>query len=192
MKTAGVVLAGGRSSRFGKPKMFEIHNGKTFYEHSLDALKNNGLSPLIISTNKDLSAQFKREDIRLIVEEEKLSYQGPLFAIHNVMSRVDDPEWFFILSCDIPFVTNEFVNEMLEFAEESDADAVVPVQGGRIQPLMALYHRRTMQHLEKMLEAEEHKLSQLLNDLHVLTIPFSEDDPAFININHAKDWSKDY
>ncbi|KZZ82642.1 molybdenum cofactor guanylyltransferase [Bacillus sp. SJS] len=192
MKMAGVVLAGGRSSRFGKPKMFELHNGKPFYEHSLDALKQNHLSPLVISTNEELVGQFKREDVRLIVEEESSSYQGPLYAIHNVMSRMDDPDWFFILSCDIPFVTAEFVDEMIGFANDSEADAVVPVQGGRIQPLMALYHKRTIENQEKMLAADEHKLEHLLNDLHVLTIPFPEDDPAFININHAKDWNKDY
>ncbi|AZB43135.1 molybdenum cofactor guanylyltransferase [Bacillus sp. FJAT-42376] len=192
MKMAGVVLAGGRSSRFGKPKMFEIHNGKAFYEHSLDALKFNQLSPLVISTNEELVQQFQREDVRLIVEKESASYQGPLYAIHNVMSSMDSAEWFFILSCDIPFVTNEFVSEMISFAQDSEADAVVPVQGGRIQPLMALYHKRTMPSFEKMLAADEHKLAHLLNELHVLTIPFSEDDAAFININHAKDWNTDY
>ncbi|MTH51936.1 NTP transferase domain-containing protein [Bacillus mangrovi] len=192
MKTAGVVLAGGKSSRFGKPKMFESHEGKAFYEHSLDALKVNQLSPLVISTNHELVHRFEREDVRLIVEEESNSYQGPLYAIHNVISKMDDTEWFFILSCDIPYVTAEFVKEMVSFAEESEADAVVPVQGGRIQPLMALYHKKTETNFEKMLAADDHKLVHLLNDLHVLTIPFAEDDPAFININTATDWNNDY
>lgn len=34
----GILLAGGKSSRFGSLKMFAEHNGKAFYHHSLDAI----------------------------------------------------------------------------------------------------------------------------------------------------------
>lgn len=42
MKIAGVVLAGGQSSRYGQPKMFELFAGQPLYKHSLTALQKIG------------------------------------------------------------------------------------------------------------------------------------------------------
>lgn len=39
MKIAGIVLAGGQSSRYGQPKMFEMFAGQPLYKHSLIALQ---------------------------------------------------------------------------------------------------------------------------------------------------------
>lgn len=43
MKIAGIVLAGGQSSRYGQPKMFEMFAGQPLYKHSLIALQKNQL-----------------------------------------------------------------------------------------------------------------------------------------------------
>ncbi|WP_252315972.1 NTP transferase domain-containing protein [Sinobaca sp. H24] len=44
---AGAVLAGGRSSRYGRAKMFEIYNGKPLYQYSLDAFEGAGIEKRI-------------------------------------------------------------------------------------------------------------------------------------------------
>ena len=41
MKIAGIVLAGGQSSRYGQPKMFEMFAGQPLYKHSLIALQKS-------------------------------------------------------------------------------------------------------------------------------------------------------
>ncbi len=79
MKIAGIILAGGKSSRYGKPKMFETYKGKCFYEYSVESLKDNSLSPIFISTNVNLLPCFKRDDVDFIIENENEAYQGPLF-----------------------------------------------------------------------------------------------------------------
>jgi len=63
MKIAGIVLAGGKSSRYGKPKTFETYQGKYFYQHSVEALKQNSLSPIVIATNENLISYFEQDDV---------------------------------------------------------------------------------------------------------------------------------
>ncbi|WP_338754412.1 molybdenum cofactor guanylyltransferase [Bacillus sp. FJAT-52991] len=186
MTIAGVVLAGGKSSRYGKPKMFELYEGKPLYEYSLDALRDNALQPLIISTNRDLFPNFQSLDVNFVIEEEK-NHQGPLFALHHILSSVPDAEWFFVLASDLPFMTSSFVKTMISFTE-NQYDAIVPVQSDRIQPLAALYHRRSIDQAEQLLQHNKKSMQALLNKLNVRYVPFANDQKELININSKEDW----
>ncbi|WP_397537166.1 molybdenum cofactor guanylyltransferase [Rummeliibacillus pycnus] len=185
MTIAGVVLAGGQSSRYGKPKMFEMFNGQFLYQYSLQALKKNALKPLIISTNASLSPQFEEKDVRLNIEE--MSHQGPLFALNNLLSKTPDVDWFFLLASDMPFITDSFVRKMLSFVDDT-YDAIVPKQSDKIQPLAALYHRRALLKTEKLLQQNKRSMKSLLDQLTVYYVPVSDDEQALININAITDW----
>ncbi|MFT8320996.1 MAG: molybdenum cofactor guanylyltransferase [Bacillus sp. (in: firmicutes)] len=189
MKIAGIILAGGKSSRYGKPKMFEMYKSKYFYQHSVDALKDNSIFPVIISTNLDLLYTFPQIDhTDFFIEQE--TYQGPLSAIHNVALTIPDVDWFFVLSCDIPFVSSAFVHELLGKIDKYDNhyDAIVPYQSNKAQPLMALYHRRILKKFEYLLLSGEKKMHVLLNNINVKRIDFSEKEKAFTNINYHQEF----
>lgn len=188
MKIAGVILAGGKSSRYGKPKMFETYKGKCFYEHSVDALKAHSLSPIVIVTNDDLFPSFKRDDVEFIIEHDTNAYQGPLFAMYQALSSIADADWFFVLSCDIPFVNAAFVEYMIHLTKDSEYDAIVPAQADQIHPLLALYHRRSLVTMKQLVDQNERKIRLFLDQIRVQTIPFSNEDSVFININHREDW----
>ncbi|GGH86296.1 molybdopterin-guanine dinucleotide biosynthesis protein A [Pullulanibacillus pueri] len=188
MTIAGVVLAGGKSSRYGKPKMFEIYQGKYFYEHSLDALKANGLSPLIIATNHELKCLFQRRDVQYVYEHEQHTYQGPLYALCHVMLQEPKAAWFFVLSSDVPFVTPKFVSEMLAYTSYDGIEAVVPIQDGRRQPLFALYHRRALKEMQQLIAQGERKIGMLFDRINVLNPAFPKEEKVFININTKQDW----
>lgn len=187
MKTAGIVLAGGQSSRYGRPKMFEIYNGKPFYIYSVHALAENKLEPVIISTNSLLADGFDKAEVDLIVEKD--THNGPLFAIHHVMKQYDEPEWFFVLSADIPFVTSAFVHQLLQH-RHSDYNAIVPVHGEKLQPLLALYHRRCLPVMDTVLQENKRSLMALLKNTKFKTIPFDEEERFFININSENDFKE--
>lgn len=187
MRIAGVVLAGGQSSRYGKPKMFENFNGQLLYQYSLQALKENGLNPLIISTNASLSTKFKDNDVRLNIEQ--TVHQGPLFAIQQLLSNTTDADWFFVLACDMPYITTSFVHNMLSVIDNT-YDAIVPMQADKIQPLAALYHRRVAQKAEKLLQQNKRSMKALLDQLNVCYVSSPNDEQVFININAITDWPK--
>ena len=86
MNIAGVVLAGGQSSRFGRPKMFEPLHDVPLYQYSLQSLKENQLSCYIIATNDDLFPFFQPDE-QLTFLIEKTKHQGPLFVLHELLQR---------------------------------------------------------------------------------------------------------
>lgn len=92
MNVAGVILAGGQSSRYGQPKMFETFEGLPLYKHSLNALQGNQLNPLVIATNASLQPSFGPENVQWIIEQQP--HQGPLFALHHILTAFPEVEWF--------------------------------------------------------------------------------------------------
>jgi molybdopterin-guanine dinucleotide biosynthesis protein A len=186
MTVAGIVLAGGRSSRYGRPKMLELHKGKPFYQYSVDALKENNLAPVIISTNDILAPQFDAVGVTLSIEQEY--HNGPLFALHHVMKSHPEPDWFIVLSSDVPFVTGDFVKQLITYTKSSDYKAVIPVQNEKFHPLLAVYHRDCLAPASHLLNQNKRSMMALLNFVKHKTIPFSKEDPSFININSRSDF----
>ena len=187
MKIAGVVLAGGQSSRYGQPKMFELFGGRPLYKHSLIALQKNQLQPLIIATNASLQSKFVEEQVQWIIE--KQPYQGPLFALQNIMTNFPDVEWFFVVASDMPFINADFVQTLLTYIDDR-FEAIVPIQNARLQPLAALYRRSALPKANLLVQQNKRSMKVLLDQLRVCYIPFEIENSTFININSQQDWSQ--
>ncbi len=187
MKIAGVVLAGGQSSRYGQPKMFELFAGLPLYKHSLIALQKNQLDPLIIATNAHLQQMFEQEDVQWVIEEQP--HQGPLFALHHIMTANPDVEWFFVVASDMPYMNADFIEKML--SKMNDVyDAIVPRQALRDQPLAALYRRTALPKAQQLTEQNKRSMKVLLEQVRVCYVPFEDNCLTFININAQQDWAK--
>ncbi|MEK9199331.1 molybdenum cofactor guanylyltransferase [Ureibacillus sp. 179-F W5.1 NHS] len=186
MKIAGVVLAGGQSSRYGQPKMFELFAGQPLYKNSLNALQQNGLVPLIIATNASLQRNFAEENIQMIIE--KQPHQGPLLALQNIMTNLPDVEWFFIVASDMPYMNADFVQTMLTYIDDR-YDAIVP-KTSRIQPLASLYRRTALPKVNLLIQQNKRSMKALLDQVRVCYVGFDENSPTFININTQTDWAQ--
>ncbi len=189
MKIAGVVLAGGQSSRYGQPKMFELFAGLPLYKQGLIALQKNQLHPLIIATNASLQSKFVEEDVQWSIE--KQPHQGPLFALHHIMTNFPEVEWFFIIASDMPFINAEFVQTMLTFIDDR-YEAIVPKQASRLQPLAALYRRSALTKAHQLVQQNKRSMKVLLEQLQVCYVPFEDDSSTFININSQQDWLRTF
>ncbi|MGX9134306.1 molybdenum cofactor guanylyltransferase [Rummeliibacillus sp. JY-2-4R] len=187
MKIAGVVLAGGQSSRYGQPKMFESFAGQPLYKNSLIALQKNQLHPLIIATNAYLQSKFTEENIEMIIEMHP--HQGPLSAVQNIMTNFPDVEWFFVVASDMPYMNADFVQSMLTFIDDR-YDAIVPKQTSRIQPLASLYRRSALPKAKLLIQQNKRSMNVLLEQLRVCYLEFEEECSTFININTQLDWSQ--
>lgn len=188
INAAGAVLAGGRSSRYGLPKMFELYNGKALYQYSLDAFKEAGIQERYIITNNELADQFDSRLASIIIEPAPFS--GPLFGLKEALRHVEPESWIFLLAADIPFVTSAFAASLLEKAEAStDKQAVIPISGGRIQPLHGLYHSSCLASVDKAAR-EDSSMKALLDEVNVLYAEYPEGQKDFVNINRPEDWKR--
>ena len=188
MNIAGVLLAGGRSSRYGRPKMFEPFEGIPLYQHSLNALKQNNLSTVIVATNDELRPFFQ-EDSEITWALESTKHQGPLFALYQLLVENPSVDWFFLVAADMPYMNAAFI-ENLVAQIEPHLDAIIPIQNERMQPLAGLYNRSTLEKTAELVANNRRSMKALLDSVCVHYSSFSNEDPTFTNINYQTDWPK--
>ena len=83
----GIILAGGKSSRFGEDKSTAKLGNKTLLDHTVNKIENEFNEILVISNNKELN--FKNKKIQVI--EDCIEGQlGPLVGILTAMKWVKE------------------------------------------------------------------------------------------------------
>jgi molybdopterin-guanine dinucleotide biosynthesis protein A len=130
---SAAILAGGRARRLGgQDKSALIVDGVRLLDRQLAALHSLTDTILLVGYPGPAPAS-------CVVVPDHRPGTGPLGAIASALS-VATTERVLIVAVDLPFLTTAFL-DFLARADE-DADAVVPVSGGRWQPLCAMYRRR--------------------------------------------------
>jgi len=111
-----VVLAGGKSSRFGKDKSSIKLGDKTLLEHTLEKLKNNFDKIIIVSNNK-LDTEHE------IIEDCIKGQLGPLVGVLSAMKYIVNNKlnfkWVATFPCDTPFFDNKAIDD---FKKVKDSD----------------------------------------------------------------------
>ncbi|WP_044736096.1 molybdenum cofactor guanylyltransferase [Geobacillus kaustophilus] len=186
---AGAVLAGGQSRRFGRPKAFAEHRGAPFFTWSIAALRPL-VDELYIISHPALVDEFRRQtDIPVLLDVERYRGCGPLAGIYTALehSRAD---WMFVLPCDMPYMRQEVV-ERLAFYIDPTFDAIVPLHGGRPEPLVALYHRRLSSMIAELLDAGERRMAALLDRARVRYVDAKQlaaDEDVWRNVNTEEEY----
>ncbi|MBP1992950.1 molybdenum cofactor guanylyltransferase [Paenibacillus eucommiae] len=67
-----------------------------------------------------------------------------------------------IVGCDMPYISAAAAEALGGLCLDGDADAAIPVIGGRIQPLHGVYHRRIAGIAEELLSKETYRLMGLM------------------------------
>jgi molybdopterin-guanine dinucleotide biosynthesis protein A len=76
-----------------------------------------------------------------------------------------------VLAADVPRCPETFLAALLEVAEAIHAPAVVPVSGGRPQPLCGVWRRSALAPLRARLDAGDYSLVAALHAFHAVLIP---------------------
>ncbi|QPV63575.1 molybdenum cofactor guanylyltransferase [Halosimplex litoreum] len=152
-RVRGVVLAGGRSTRFGDAdKAVATLEGRPLVARVVDAVAETTERPPILSVATDeqgerLANALGDRAVEPVRDDPSLS--GPLAGVAAAAAATDAP-WLFVCGCDMPLVSPASVGALRarlaasaddRAGERGDADAVVPVVDGYDQPLHALYRR---------------------------------------------------
>ena len=186
MKTTAMILAGGKSSRFGRDKSLLILNGQRIVEYLVEQCYQFADEVLIVS-NSD--AKFRIPGVREL--SDIYPEKGPLGGIHAGLTHAKG-DTVFVTACDMPMFDLELARELV--ALSSEYEAALPVADGRLQPLFAMLRRApALRAAERMLYSDHRKLRFLYDRLKTcyLCRPVQEEPKdLFFNINYPADFER--
>jgi molybdenum cofactor guanylyltransferase len=137
--SAGVVLAGGRSSRMGMPKAALEWHGSTLLRRTAGILARATNGPVVVvrAPGQDLPDLPKGTLITDDPREGKGPVQGIAAGLAVLRGHADIA---FIGSTDMPFLHPAFIRRVLRVLGDSDGtDVALPFARGYKQPLAAAY-----------------------------------------------------
>lgn len=178
---SGWVLAGGRSTRMGRDKALLPFHGRPLAAAIAEAVREAAGNVTLIG-NPALAAA------GLPALPDLFPGEGPLGGILTALGS-SDADWNLVTACDMPELNAAFLRSLFEAAERSDGDLLLPViEGGRPEPLCAVWHRRAREPLEAAFGSGIRRVRDALGGLRVVRYPITEITP-FQNVNTPEDWS---
>ncbi|OGC04295.1 hypothetical protein A2276_06820 [candidate division WOR-1 bacterium RIFOXYA12_FULL_43_27] len=192
----GIILAGGKSLRFGEDKAFvKIGEGEDLYPRFLIEIIIGLLARLfdkvIIVTN--YPEKYKNYPVEIVVD--RIRGVGPLGGIHAGL-LASDTEHNFIMACDMPFPQAELVRFLGSRAKNQDL--IIPKRGEGFEPLFSVYSKNCIAAIERQIKTGNYKIQEMFSGLDVEFVE-EEDlrrfDPAlisFLNLNTKKDLERIY
>ena len=192
MKTpcSGVILSGGRNTRFhGKDKAFVRVGGRPMIEHVLTVFRSL-FDDIVLVTNDP--AKYVSWDLHVVTDI--FAGRSSLTGLHAGLFHAVHPHAFFA-ACDAPFLQIETVHTLLD-ALEASSDVVIPETAAGLEPLCAIYSKRSLKVIEKLLDRRQYKIQAFFPSVRVKKI--SEEtlrsaDPdliSFFNINTPEDLAR--
>jgi molybdenum cofactor guanylyltransferase len=171
-KVTAIVLAGGRSSRFGGPKLQAIVDGRTLLDHSIDVASQLP-GETVIATAPGMTEQPQRSGVRVVADPQP--FEGPLAGLASALASVSTPLGI-VIAGDMPRLSAAVLAAMLDALDDPDrpADAVVLADGETRRPLpLALRVEPAGSAVLALLDDGERSLRALVArlDARVLTEP---------------------
>ena len=154
MVSAGVVLAGGQSSRMGTPKAALEWHGSTLLRRTAGIVARAANGPVVVvrAPGQDLPDLPRGT---LVVEDPREG-KGPVQGIAAGLTALSgQAETAFIASTDMPFLHPAFIRRMLRVLEQDQAaDVALPFARGYRQPLAAAYRVSLAETAERLVKED--------------------------------------
>ena len=183
-----VVLAGGKSSRMGRPKSLLLFDGEPLIAHIVRALQRMFAETVIVAApEQDLP------ELPAILVRDEIAYQGPVGGIYYGLKAASG-NFCFVTSCDVPFLNPALISHLT--SQISNHDVVVPHWENRFQPLHAVYRTSVLPLLKEQLERGELRPVYLFDKVRACKIGedeirrFDPEGLSFLNMNTPDDYER--
>jgi molybdopterin-guanine dinucleotide biosynthesis protein A len=174
---AVIVLAGGRSSRFGRDKLAEPLDGRPLLDHVIDAAGRVTSDVLVVVAPG--SVLTVAGGVRVVHDERP--FEGPLAGVAAGLAATD-ADIVVVLAGDMPAIVPGVLERLVAAIAATNADAVVLEVGADRPPIPMALRRSIAATLATALLADgQRRLRALPEGLHAATVPerdWRDDDPA--------------
>ena len=190
-KILGVVLAGGKSLRFGEDKSQVKLNNKSLIDHILSEILTEFKELLIVSNN---SIEFNKSENISIISDFKKNL-GPLGGVLTAMKWIKDNnkdyQWISTFPTDTPFFKNQILKDFHDKINLKNGKLFFIKSNNTRHNIFGLWSIDLADKLEKDLENGDRKVEDWANKVgvNIIDMQFEKNDP-FFNINTKEDLEK--
>ncbi|MFI5058790.1 MAG: molybdenum cofactor guanylyltransferase [Candidatus Acidiferrales bacterium] len=160
---AGYVLAGGESTRFGKDKALADVSGKPMLVRMCELLRS------VVNEVTVIADPEKYAGLGFRCVADCWPAAGPLggiiTALEDAGARNESPEWNLIVSCDMPFLTREWLAHLAGRALKSSSQVALPESAHGPEPLCACYRTDAAPALRAAFERRIRKITDALKQV---------------------------
>lgn len=185
-EVAGVILAGGLSSRFGSDKALSRFEGERLIQRLCKTVGTVADRVMLITNTPEDYAFLDLETRTDLVPR-----CGPLGGIYTALRTANAPLCLCV-ACDMPFIRPEFLEYMV--GQSPGYDVVVPTSSGREEPLCAVYRDTCVPSIEDRIGARRYKITGFFEAVRVRRVAPGDagfhDADMFFNINNRTDYDE--
>ena len=188
----GVVLAGGKSKRFGSDKTSIKLGDKTLIEHTISKIENNFQEILIISNNENHLINKKNV---FLTKDLIDGYLGPLIGVLSAMDWVEknnkNYKWIATFPSDTPFFEYNLIKKLKDHQIKSSKKLFFIKSANKRHNIFGLWSMELKETLLKDINSGFRKVEDWANKIGSEIIEINSDnDYNFLNINTKEDLEK--
>jgi len=165
----GIVLAGGRSRRFGTDKALAAWGDGTMVERILSIHASVFPAVVVVTRRPSRFAFLRRPGVRVVAD--RLCEPHALGGLLTGLGAIRTP-FAFVSACDMPFLRPAVLRALAR--RRHGFDAVVPRFGGVLQPLCAVYARRCRGAIRRMIRSGRLRMTDLAGEVCTRVVRASE------------------
>ena len=195
------MLAGGRSTRMGRPKANLEWHGSTLL-HRVTGIVGRGVDgPVVVVRAPDQELPELPPGVRVV--EDAAEGRGPLQGLAAGLDAVrDDAEVAFVSSTDVPLLHPAFVRAVVRAAAEPDVEVTLPVVHGFRHPLASAYRTSLVEAVERLIAEGRMRPAFLFEECRTRVLTeadllrdreLAEADPellSVLNLNEPDDYER--
>lgn len=154
MRVAAIVLAGGESTRMGRPKAALDWHGSTLARRAVGIAGRVVDGPVVIV--RAAGQQLPALPAEVEIAEDARPARGPLQGIAAGLAAVGErADAVFVCGVDAPLLHPALIAAVIAaLAEDEQIDVALPVAHGFAHPLTAAYRSAVAQRLDELLEQD--------------------------------------
>lgn len=186
-RLSAVVLAGGKSSRFGQEKAEMELSGQRVLTGLIRTLRSFPFQSVAVVRSGGKAGDLPDQVEILEDDQEGL---GPLGGILTALKHLVGG--VLVTACDMPLVSGALI-EWLLGRYDAGAEAVIPRHAGRMEPFPGIYARGMIPMMDEAARSGRFALYQLLEEVRVRFVEVPERfsvELEFANVNTPEDFRR--
>jgi len=188
-----IILAGGKSSRFGSNKAMYKLDQKPMLENIIEKLEPFFNKIYIIGNEKQ---ELKGIKGKIEYLTDKIPDKGPLGGLYTGLSKTDS-QFNYLQACDMPFICEDYLSFMQAYIKkDSKYEAYIPEKEGYLEPFVGVYNKNIKEDILKLIKKDQLNFDYLFNEINIKKITVEEIEKIadtkriFFNINRKEDLVK--